>query len=98
MMIANYGYRDGSGEYYITIDTAKCVECAGRWCVEACPEHLFEIEPDDYDDEAAVIVEAGRRVLKERCSVCKSAGEHSGGCGALPCTAACLPGALMHSW
>jgi hypothetical protein len=23
-MIANYGYKDGSGEYYISIDTDKC--------------------------------------------------------------------------
>ncbi len=93
-MIANYGYRDGSGEYYITIDTDVCVDCEGRWCVAACPESLFQIEIDDYDDEVAVIVASARKMLKERCSCCKPAGGYS----ALPCTTACRPGAVTHSW
>ena len=93
-MIANYGYRDGSGEYYITIDTDRCVGCEGRWCVAACPESLFRIEADDYDDEVAVIVEDARRMLRERCSGCKAGG--GGGTG--PCVAACRPGAVSHSW
>lgn len=93
-MIANYGYRDGSGEYYITIDTTRCVGCRGRWCVDACPERLFEIEADDYDDEVAVIALAGRRLLREKCSACKP----SGGYRELPCTSACRPGAVSHGW
>lgn len=97
-MIANYGYRDGSGEYYITIDTDRCLSCAGRWCVDACPESLFEIEVDDYDDEVAVVVFGGRRLLKEKCSGCKPSGDYPGRRAALPCTTACLPGALSHSW
>ena len=48
-MRANYGYTDGSGEWYITIDTNKCDGC--RACAEACPEGCFAIEVDDYDDE-----------------------------------------------
>lgn len=93
-MIANYGYRDGSGEYYITIDTDACLDCEGRWCVDACPECLFEIEPDDYDDEVAVIAVGGRKLLREKCSNCKPAGGYS----ELPCTTACRPGAVSHSW
>ncbi len=93
-MIANYGYRDGSGEYYITIDTDRCIGCEGRWCVAACPQGLFAIEMDDYDDEVAMIVVPGRKLLKEKCSECKPAGERT----FLPCTSACLPGALSHSW
>ena len=43
-MIANYGYKDGSGEYYISIDTDKCIGCtAGRACLNACPKQMFEI-------------------------------------------------------
>ena len=34
-MKANYGYKDGSGEYYITIDTELCNSCSK--CVEVCP-------------------------------------------------------------
>ena len=93
-MIANYGYQDGSGAYYITIDTDKCIDCPGRWCVEACPQSLFVIEPDDYDDEVATIAVGGRRQLKERCSGCKPAGGREG----LPCTSACRPGAISHGW
>lgn len=93
-MIANYGYRDGSGEYYITIDTGECLACEGRWCVDACPERLFEIETDDYDDEVACVAAAGRRLLKEKCSACKPAAGYSG----LPCVAACRRGAVSHSW
>jgi predicted molibdopterin-dependent oxidoreductase YjgC len=93
-MIANYGYHDGSGEYFITIDTGRCVDCAGRWCVAACPESLFVIEVDDYDDDVAVIAETGRKKLKEACAGCKPAA----GYASLPCIAACLPGAVSHSW
>ena len=93
-MIANYGYQDGSGEYFITIDTGCCLTCEGRWCVEACPQQLFAIEMDDYDDEVAVIVEAARKQLKELCACCKGqngsgrsrtqASLHHGVCGGRP--------------
>jgi len=46
-MLANYGYKDGSGEYFITIDTEKCDGC-GK-CVEACPEHCFQVGSDEND-------------------------------------------------
>lgn len=101
-MIANYGYRDGSGEYYVTIDTDLCIECEGRWCVEACPERMFEIERDDYDDQVATIAASARKLLKERCASCKSSFQNdaspAGGYGSLPCTTACESGAISHSW
>jgi hypothetical protein len=93
-MIANYGYQDGSGQYYIAIDTGRCPECAGRWCVGACPQQIFAIDVDDYDDQVATVVPAARRRLKETCSACKP----SSGYSSLPCVAACLPGAITHSW
>lgn len=93
-MIANYGYEDGSGQYYLTIDTDRCIDCEGRWCLEACPQSLFVIEADDYDDEVATIVGSARKQLKERCADCKPAGGYT----SLPCTAACQPRAISHSW
>jgi Fe-S-cluster-containing dehydrogenase component len=33
-LIANYGYQDASGNYFISIDTAKCDGCGE--CVRAC--------------------------------------------------------------
>lgn len=94
-MIANYGYRDGSGEYYISIDTDLCISCAsGRACVTACPQGLFEIVADDYDDEVACIGESHRRRLAFDCAGCKPAA----GYASLPCVTACSAGGIRHSW
>ena len=94
-MIANYGYKDGSGDYYISIDTDKCIDCgAGRACLEACPKAMFEFMTDDYDDEVACIKAANRRSVAYDCAECKPAGGYS----SLPCIAACTPGAIKHSW
>jgi len=93
-MIANYGYQDGSGKYFVTIDTGKCEDCLGRWCVDACPQSLFLIEPDDYNNEVATIEISVRKKLKEKCVPCKPAGGHE----ALLCVEACRPGAVTHSW
>ncbi len=94
-MIANYGYKDGSGDYYISIDTDRCVSCsAERACLQACPKQMFEIMTDDYDDDVACIRQANRRSLAYDCADCKPSGRSA----PLPCVAACLPGAIAHSW
>lgn len=94
-MIANYGYKDGSGEYYISINTDNCMECsAGRACLTACPKQMFEIMTDDYDDEVAAVKQTFRRTLAFDCADCKP----SGGYSSLPCSSACTPGAIKHSW
>lgn len=93
-MKANYGYMDGSGVYYITIDTDKCVECSEHPCVEACPRGLFEIIEDDYDDLVASIKEDKRKAIKYECGPCKPVGERP----LLPCREACEPDAIEHSW
>ena len=93
-MIANYGYMDGSGEYYITIDTDKCIECEHHGCVEACPKGMFAIETDDWDDEVATIREEFRKQIKYECAECKPVT----GRPPLPCVTACTPGAVSHSW
>ncbi len=94
-MIANYGYKDGSGEYYISIDTDKCIDCpVGRACIAACPKGLFESMTDDYDDEVIWLKPDMRRALAYDCAECKP----STGRKELPCIAACSPGAIAHSW
>ncbi|MBM3326483.1 MAG: ferredoxin [Calditrichaeota bacterium] len=93
-MLANYGYIDGSGQYYITIDTDKCIACQGHFCVEACPERMFTIETDDYDDNVAVIQDAFRHQIKYKCAPCKPVSSHP----ELPCIKACTAGAIEHSW
>jgi len=91
-MIANYGYEDGSGHYYIKIDTSKCAECSGKGCIEACPEKLFATEMDDFDDEVVLIREDARNTLQTSCAHCKAAGEKE------LCRKACTAEAIGFSW
>jgi ferredoxin len=91
-LLANYGYKDGSGEYFITIDTDKCNGCAK--CVEVCPPKVLEIIIDDYDEEVAAVTEEHRKQLKYSCAPCKPVS----GPRTLPCMEACEPGAITHSW
>jgi len=55
-MIVHYGYADGSGDYYIIIDTDKCDGC-GK-CVDSCPHDILELEEDDYGDVVVRVKEA----------------------------------------
>ena len=94
-MIANYGYKDGSGEYYISIDTDKCINCeAGRACLTGCPKGMFETMTDDYDDEVVQIKQSFRRNLAYDCADCKPSSNRP----PLPCVVACTPAAIKHSW
>ncbi len=96
MTKANYGYKDGSGEYFITIDTELCNSC-GK-CVEACPADVLEMAEDELDplgDEIiATVSEQHRKKIKYSCAPCKPGGESK----KLPCIEACEPGAISHSW
>jgi Fe-S-cluster-containing hydrogenase component 2 len=91
-MLANYGYKDGSGEYFITIDTDKCNECGD--CVPACPQGVFEMITDDYDDVVAAVTEEQRKKIKYSCATCKPTSDRP----ELPCVKVCEPEAIVHSW
>lgn len=93
-MIANYGYTDGSGEYYIAIDTDGCVECEKHPCVTACPKAIFEIIEDDYDDLVAAVKAEPRKSLKYICADCKPASDAP----PLPCKEACPKNSINHTW
>ncbi len=93
-MKANYGYMDGSGEFFITIDTDHCIECSHHGCLSACPAGLFEMMVDDYDDEVVAIKEEHRKKVKYACGPCKPVADRP----PLPCVVACTPGAVTHSW
>lgn len=97
-MIANYGYEDGSGFYYITIDGDICARCTKHGCVKACPRAVYVMEMDDYDDLVAVVAEDARKRLRELCSTCKGQNGGGGTERKLPCSTACPGGALRHSW
>ena len=95
-MIANYGYKDGSGEYYISLDTDKCDGC-GK-CVEACPAGVLEIVPNEFDPieggMIAAVTEAERKKIKYTCMPCKPVS----GKRELPCVVSCPTEAISHSW
>lgn len=95
-MIANYGYKDGSGEYFISIDTDKCDGCGD--CVEACSYGVL-ITGEDLNDpfreeHVAMVSEDHRKKIKYSCAPCKPVSDRS----SLPCVAACGAGAIEHSW
>jgi len=96
-MLANYGYKDASGDFFITIDTEKCSGCGD--CLNACSSSIFIIaDQDPYDpmrqEPVAVVAENKRKRLQYECSACKPAAERP----TLPCVEACKTGAILHSW
>jgi len=94
-VIAAYGYEDGSGTYYISIDTDKCSNCKDRGCLNGCPAGIFELEMDDWEDEIAVVKKCERNRINDICAACKPVSNRP---QLLPCQAACLLQAIDHSW
>lgn len=95
-MQANFGYKDGSGEFFITIDTDKCNGCGE--CTPVCPAGILVLEENQYDPlaevEIAVVKGANRHSLKYDCAPCKPAEFLA----VLPCVIACKTAAISHSW
>lgn len=94
-MIANYGFKDGSGDWFLAIDTDKCDGC-GK-CAEGCPANVLEVGEDEYDpfrDEPVAKVRAEeRKKIRYSCAPCQPGyGEKSP-----PCVSACELGAISHS-
>ncbi len=94
-MIANYGFTDGSGDWYVTIDTDKCDGC--RKCAQVCPAKILDAGRDEIDilreEPVAFVKHEERKKIKYSCAPCKP------GYGAepAPCIAACESKAISHS-
>ncbi len=89
-MKINYGYSDGTGEYFITIDTAKCDGC-GK-CTDACPEKLYIIANDDNGHPKATVREDLRKKIANLCpglTNCKAKTN---------CHNICPHDAISHTW
>jgi len=95
-MIAHFGYQDGSGSFFIAVNTDRCTGCGE--CVPACPAGVFELVENPYDPLTgaviAIVKETQRHRLKYACAPCKPERHPP----PLPCLAACQPGAIAHSW
>ena len=93
LIIAFYGYSDGSGEYFIIIDTGKCVGC-GK-CVKQCPQSALQLETvlvDLEDKIVASLREEHRKKIKYTCSSCKPESNSA------PCVLACESKAIKCTW
>lgn len=95
-MIANYGYRDGSGDFFISIDTGRCNGCGD--CATACPYGVLFTGEDPNDpfreEPVAMVSDEQRKKLHYSCASCKPVTSRP----PLPCVTACKPGAISHSW
>ncbi len=87
---AQYGYSDGTGEYYITIDMRLCDGC-GK-CAEVCPAQV--LVADSGRGGKAVVKEDARKRLALLCpgfALCSR--QH-----VVNCHSVCPTDAIEHSW
>ncbi len=92
-MITHYGYCDGSGEYYIVVDSDRCSGC-GK-CVEECPQNAFDLQTEfiDLEDKTvAAIKEEHRKKICYTCQACKPETNQT------PCVLACDSKAIKCIW
>jgi Fe-S-cluster-containing hydrogenase component 2 len=96
-MLANYGYKDASGDYFITIDNDKCDGCGD--CMSACLVDVLEVMDEDpnypiREEPVAIVAADKKKKLKYECGPCKPHSDRP----PLPCVAACKAEAISHSW
>jgi predicted CoA-substrate-specific enzyme activase len=88
----SYGYSDGTGEYYVSVDTGKCDGC-GK-CVEACFAGNLEVGLNDQGQHKARVKESVRKKIHMTCpgfKVCSSG--HP-----VNCQSGCPRNAISHTW
>ena len=94
-MQAYYGFKDGSGDWFLIIDTDRCNGCGE--CAKVCPSDVFVIHQNDFDplsDElVATVKEEKRKKIRYECAPCKP------GYGEVPppCVSECEPKAITHT-
>ena len=91
-MKVQYGYSDGTGDYFITIDTERCDGCAD--CIKACPAGIFVVAEDDDSQPKAKVKEEVRKRLSFLCPGFKSCSSKN----EVNCHSVCLKDVISHSW
>ncbi len=87
-----YGYSDGTGDYFITVDTELCDGC-GK-CVEACPAGILVAQMGEQGLIKVKVKDEARKKLGFLCpgfEVCSRTNK-------LNCHSACVNNAISHSW
>ncbi|MCL5962505.1 MAG: 4Fe-4S binding protein [Chloroflexi bacterium] len=94
-MQAFYGFKDGTGDWFLAVDTDNCNGC-GK-CEEACPAHIIEIADDEFDpfreEQVARVKGEERNKLRYSCAPCRP----GYGDAPTPCAASCQGNAITHS-
>jgi predicted CoA-substrate-specific enzyme activase len=88
----HYGYSDGTGNYFITIDASRCDGC--QECVAVCPSEIFEVVQDSNSQLKAKVKEASRKNLAFLCPgfpACSRSRETN-------CHSICRRDAISHTW
>jgi ferredoxin len=100
-----YGYKDGAGTWYITVDTDACDACESidkpARCVDVCPSDMWELKEDEFaimeeGSQVAGIKEEHQKSVRYDCSPCKS--PSGDGDGVAECAVACPVDAIELSW
>ena len=92
-LITHYGYIDGSGEYFIVVDSDKCTGC-GK-CVEICPQRALKLITEfiDLEDKTVAAVSEGhRKEIRYTCGTCKPEQNQT------PCVLVCGSKAIKCVW
>jgi predicted CoA-substrate-specific enzyme activase len=88
----SFGYSDGTGEYFLTVDNALCDGCG--LCVPACPENILILNQDDHGEPKAAVREELRQRLALTCpgfNACLHNQPDN-------CQRVCPHDAISHSW
>jgi len=91
-MTVHYGYTDGTGDYFVAIDSSRCDGCGD--CVQACPAGLLVLGREDGHRPRAEVREGARKGLALLCpgfQSCSSKNE-------VNCHSVCSRDAISHTW
>ncbi len=88
----HYGYTDGTGDYFITIDAGRCDGCGE--CVPVCPSGIFEVVQENTGQPKARVKEAARKNLAFLCPGFPSCN----GSLKVNCHSVCPKDAISHTW